>query len=76
MSQDNLAGLAGPSPTTTGESPIDSNLTQDTAAGAASRGDNFKYETAPELPFVADSAENTPRTENLYHHPLQRLLQI
>ena len=63
MSQDNLAGH-------TGESPKDSNLKQDTtAAAAAPRGDNFKYETAPELPFVADSAENTPRTENLYHHP-------
>ena len=65
LSQDNLAGMAGPSPTISaeGDSP-----TRDSSN--STRNNKSKYETAPELPFVAGSAENTPRTENLYYPPM------
>ena len=67
LSQDNLAGMAGPSPTipAEGESP-----TRDSSNNNNTRNNKSKYETAPELPFVAGSAENTPRTENLYYPPM------
>ena len=66
LSQDNLAGMAGPSPTISaeGDSP-----TRD-SSNSTKRNNKSKYETAPELPFVAGSAENTPRTENLYYPPM------